>query len=77
MATDEKRGVKVELIGGVAYEAVKAEDSSDFHFSDAVEKRPKVATLFFVGFFANESDEFDNLDYQDGEKLVFPGSEED
>lgn len=70
-------GTVVILIGGVADQVVKAEDSSDCHFSDAVEKRPKVAALFFVGFFADESDEFDNLDYQDGENLVFLGSEED
>lgn len=43
-------GTVVILIGGVADQVVKAEDSSDCHFSDAVEKRPKVAALFFVGF---------------------------
>ena len=73
----EKRRVVVELVGRVADQVVKAEDNSDGQLCDAVQKRSEVAALRFVGFFADDGEEFDGLQGEDGEELVLPGAEED
>ena len=68
MASDEKGGIVVELVGWTADQLVETEYSGDCEFSGAVQERAKVAALPFVGFFADESYEFNSLHCKDGEQ---------
>lgn len=61
VAHNEKRRIVVELVRRAADQVVQAEDNSYGQLCDAVEERSEVAALRFVGFFADDGEEFDGL----------------